>query len=334
MFDGTISQLAHVELLTPRLDESVDFMRDVMGLYESERSEKSVYLRAWGDHFHHSVVVTEAGWSGLGHAGWRAQSPEALHAAVGRLEASGRGVGWLDEAIGHGRAYRYRGPGGHAHEIFWDVERFNAPPELTSPFPARPQRFAPRGVAVRQLDHLTVTTRDIMNDVAWYRDLLGYRFMEWTVLDEPADAVVFAMMTTNEKSHDLGLLADMSDIPGRMHHLAFWVDTRDDLHRAADVLLNAGIPIEFGPGRHGMGEQEYLYFREPGGLRLEINTGGYRNYQPDWEPVRWTPSQGSNTFYRNVAMPDSMMEAFPLAAASRAPVAPGEINPWSAASVS
>jgi hypothetical protein len=44
------------------------------------------------------------------------------------------------------------------------------------------------------------------------------------------------------------------------------------------------------------------------------------------------PSQGSNTMYRNVAMPDSMMEAFPPAA----PALDGDedaANPWSAASV-
>ena len=56
--------------------------------------------------------------------------------------------------------------------------------------------------------------------------------------------------------------------------------------RAADVLMEAGTHIEFGPGRHGMGEQTYLYFREPGGVRLEVNSGGYRIYQPDWEPVK------------------------------------------------
>jgi hypothetical protein len=50
--------------------------------------------------------------------------------------------------------------------------------------------------------------------------------------------------------------------------------------------MEAGTHIEVGPGRHGMGEQTYLYFREPGGIRLEINSGGYRNYQPDWQPVK------------------------------------------------
>ena len=100
------------------------------------------------------------------------------------------------------------------------------------------------------------------------------------------------MVTNNEKSHDLGLILDQSGVPGRVHHVAFWVDSRDELLRAADILLNADIAIEFGPGRHGMGEQDYLYFREPGGDRIEINTGGYRLYVPDWETKRWIPARG------------------------------------------
>jgi catechol 2,3-dioxygenase len=329
-----ISQLAHVELLTPKPDESLRFMRDVMGLYESDRVGQSVYLRGWGDFFHHSLVLTEADQPGLGHAAWRAGGREELEAAVQRLEATGLGEGWHEGGPGHGPAYRYRGAGGHVHEIFWEVERWSAPPELKSPFPNRPQRFEPRGVAARHLDHVTLMTKDVMSDVAWYRDTLGFRFMEWTVLDEQSDLVVFAMLTNNEKGHDLGLLADRSAVPGRLHHVAFWVDTPDELSRAADVLLNAGATIEFGPGRHGMGEQEYLYFREPGGARLELNTGGYRNYQPDWEPVKWTPAQGSNTFYRNVAMPDSMLEAFPPATPAAQCDDANVVNPWAATSVS
>ncbi|MBV9678907.1 MAG: hypothetical protein JO185_21400, partial [Acidobacteriaceae bacterium] len=87
-------------------------------------------------------------------------------------------------------------------------------------------------------------------------------------------------------------------------------------------------------GRHGIGEQSYLYFREPGGLRIEVNTGGYRNYIPDWEPRNWHVSHGSNSMYRNLGMPDSMMEAFPPARGAAMPDADlepatvGGANPW------
>jgi catechol 2,3-dioxygenase len=212
-------------------------------------------------------------------------------------------------------------------ELFWEVERWQAPDGVRSAFPARPQRFAPRGVAPRQLDHVTVVTRDPYGDSEWYRDTLGYRFTEYTGLDDNPDLIVFSMVTTNEKSHDLGLVVDFSPIAGRVHHLAFWVDAVEDVLRAADVLMEAGTDIEFGPGRHGMGEQTYLYFREPGGLRLEVNSGGYRIYQPDWQPVKWLPSQGSNTMYRNLSMPDSMTEAFPPAAPA-VPLEPAVANPW------
>ncbi len=50
---------------------------------------------------------------------------------------------------------------------------------------------------------------------------------------------------------------------------------------------------------------------EPGGMRIEINAGGWRNYMPDWEAPTWTPQQGGTNIYRTHGMPDSMMESFP-----------------------
>jgi catechol 2,3-dioxygenase len=330
MSNRLIAHLAHVEVFTPKPDESLAFYKDVLGLEESGREGQSVYLRGWGEWSYHSFQMTEAEQPGLGHIGWRAGSPEELKRAVANLEGAGAAEGWLEDSVGHGPAFRYRGPGGHLHEIFWELQRYEAPPERRSSYPDRPQRYAPRGIAPRMIDHVTVMTADTLGDARWYEEQLGSKFTEWTVLDD-ADVPVFAMSTNNEKSHDLGLILDQSGVPGRLHHVAYWVDSRDELHRAADILLNAGTPVEFGPGRHGMGEQEYLYFREPGGTRLEIVTGGYRLYMPDWEPTKWTPAQGSQTFYRNLQMPDSMLEGVPHVE----PRPDGEpaVNPWAAASV-
>jgi catechol 2,3-dioxygenase len=102
-----------------------------------------------------------------------------------------------------------------------------------------------------------------------------------------------------------------------VHHIAFWVDQTQDVLRGADVLLDYGLPIEFGPGRHGMGEISYIYFREPAGARVELNSGGYRNYEPDLETVHWIPAQGSNDWYRTSVMPESMGECFPAASDRR-----------------
>jgi catechol 2,3-dioxygenase len=110
----------------------------------------------------------------------------------------------------------------------------------------------------------------------------------------------------------------MSDTRGRVNHVAFWLDQKVDVLRAADVLLDHGVRLEYGPGQHGMGEITFLYFREPGGLRIELNSGGYRNYEPDLETVKWVPAQGSNDWYRTMEFKESMFDCFPPAETVRA----------------
>jgi catechol 2,3-dioxygenase len=330
---GLLSQLGHVELFSPKPDETVRFFTDVIGLYESGRDEQSVYLRAWGDHFHHSLVVTEGPHSGVAHIGWRTAGEEQLETVVKRIEAAGLGEGWRDPVTGHGRAYRYRSPGGHLHEVFWEVERYVAPAELRSTFPPRPQRFSPVGTAARQIDHVTIATVAMNDDIAFYRDVHGARFMECTVM-EPGAEPFFSELSNNEQAHDLALIADHgSGLRGRSHHIAFWLDQPSEVIRAADVLIEAGTPIEYGPGKHGHGENTYLYVREPGGHRIELFSGGYRNYQPDWEPVEWIVGSGGIDMFRNWPAPDSMLEVFPPAEAY-AQVTADSTNPWSIVGVS
>jgi catechol 2,3-dioxygenase len=334
MLLGLISQLAHVELQSPRPDESVDFFTRVLGMTETDRDGRAVYLRAWGDPFHHSVVVSEGAYPRVAHIAWRSAGAEALETAVGRLEQAGAAEGWVDPVLGHGRAFRYRSPGGHVHELFWDVDRYVAPPEERSTFPIRSQRFYPVGAAVRQIDHVTIATPRVNEDVAFYRDVLGSRFMECTVteLDDPEP--FFVEMTNTEQAHDLGLLKDHSGLSGRSHHFAFWVDQPTEVMRAADVLLEAGVAVEYGPGKHGHGENTFLYTREPGGHRVELFSGGYRNYQPDWEPVRWVVGSGGIDMFRNWPAPESMLEVFPPAEAPTASIIEDDTNPWSIVGVS
>jgi catechol 2,3-dioxygenase len=321
-----LSQLAHVELLTPRLDEAAAFLVDQLGLDEVDRDDTSVYLRCWGDRFHHSIQLTEAPEPALGRLGWRADGADGLEEAVARLTAAGVGEGWVTGAKGLGPAFRFRGPGGHLQEVFWEVDRAEVPVDRRSTLPSRPRVRPQHGCAVRHLDHVSVAVPgDPYAAAEWYRDTLGFRFMEYTVFDE-SDECFFAMISTNERAHDFGLLRDTSGLSGRIHHVAFWLDEPAQVYQSAETLLEAREAVEFGPGRHGMGEEVYLYVRDPGGMRYEFLSGGRRNYEPDWAPVRWTPAQGSIDFYRNTVPPESLIDSFP-------PAANGVTNPWAARSV-
>jgi catechol 2,3-dioxygenase len=292
-----ISQLAHVEFLSARPAETVEFLIGILGMTETDRDGASVYLRGWGDWFKNTLIVTEGPETALGHIAWRTTGPDELDKAVRRLEAAGVAEGWVEDSVGHGPAHRFRSPGGgQLSEVLWEVERYGAPPELRSSMPNRPQRFAPHGVGVRQLDHTTCGAPSPIAVAEWYRDTLGFRFTEYV---KDGDREIMAMVTNNEKSHELGIVPDHSGIQGRTHHFAYWVDDPGDIWRAADILLESGCPIEYGPTRHGMGENACLYFREPGGMRIELFSGGYRNYLPDWEPVAWTADGGGLNMFRN-----------------------------------
>ncbi|HKP05679.1 MAG TPA: VOC family protein [Microbacterium sp.] len=306
-----LSHLSFVEITAPDVEASVDFYKTHVGLTEVARENGRVYLRCWGDYYAYSVVVVPGDEPSLVTMGWRASSAEDLQAAVERVEAAGVEVEWFD-GFKIGRAARFTGPWGHSMTLHWDVERHQAPGHTASIYPDRPEKRSKIAGAPRQLDHVTVAASDVDGFAQWYRDVLGFRIMARTVLDE-APISVFSVLTTNEKSHDLGVVLDGSTRPGRVGHYAFWVDTHEELLIAADTLLENDIPIEYGPSIHGIGEQTFLYYREPSSLRIELNTGGYRNYVPDWEPNTWKPSLGSNNFYRNSAMPMSMIESFPPA---------------------
>lgn len=305
-----ISQLAHVELITSDLDASTAFFTDLLGLEVTERVGGSVYLRTWGEYHHHCVVLTHGDGPALGHISWRAQGPAELDILVERIEATGRGLGWIPAGVGHGPAYRFTGPNGQIQEVFWETVLYDAPDHLASPFPARPQRYTAKGAAARYLDHVNFPAEDPLQDAEWYGRTMGINLKEWTELRE-APVTIFATLGT-EGAFELALLRDTSGIGGRFHHLALWVDQWNDVIRAAELLRDNGVTIEWGPGRHGHGESMSVYVREPGGMRIEIVSGGIKNPLPDWEPQKWNPEDGAGDFYLSNPLPEAFLEVIPV----------------------
>ena len=61
-----LAHLGHMEMLTPKPDESLKFFVDVMGMTESGRRGDSVYLRGWDDYEHHTLKLTASKTAGMG----------------------------------------------------------------------------------------------------------------------------------------------------------------------------------------------------------------------------------------------------------------------------
>ena len=86
------------------------------------------------------------------------------------------------------------------------------------------------------------------------------------------------------KSYDLVYTEDWTGSRGRLHHLAFATDTREDILRGADICLDHGVFIETGPHKHAIQQTFFLYVYEPGGNRIELcNPVARLIFAPDWE---------------------------------------------------
>lgn len=285
-----LAHIGHAELLTPRPEESLRFFVEVLGMEQEASEGQSVYLRGFGDYQRYSLKLTESAEAGLGHMAFRAWSPEALERRATAVEASGLGVGWIDGDLGHGPAYRFTDPDGHAMELYYETEKYRAPEDLRPALKNQPQRYVGRGAAVKRLDHVNLLAEDVLPNRRFAEEVLGMRLYERIELDDGTESGAWLSLTI--AAHELIYVADAYGARGRLHHLAFWVDTREEVLRAADLFLDSDdVEIEFAPSKHAIAQGFFLYGLEPGGNRIEVTTGGYLMYDPDPEPVVWTEAE-------------------------------------------
>ncbi|KZB59870.1 catechol 2,3-dioxygenase [Thalassospira sp. MCCC 1A02491] len=284
-----VAHLGHVELLTNKFKESLDFFVNVYGLTESGRDENSVYLRAWDDYEFHSLKLTKSDTTGVGHIGYRASSEAALMRRVKVIEEMGCGIGWVDGDMGHGRAYRFTDPDGHVFELYYDTVKYQAPESEKPALKNIAQRYHGRGVAVRRIDHLNLLATNVEAIRDFMQKALGSRVTEQIMLD--SGVLAGCWFTVNNKTYDIAYTKDATGTPGRFHHVTYALDQREDVLRAADIFLENDVFIETGPHKHAVQGTFFLYVYEPAGNRVEVcNAGARLILQPDWETVTWTES--------------------------------------------
>lgn len=284
-----IAKLGHVALTTPDFDKSLWFWRDLIGLEEVERVDGTVYLRAWGDFEHHTLSLTPDTGATVDHVAWRTRRPEDVDAFAERIKAQGRNIQWVDKDAerGQGRAFRFHSQPGQVFEIYYDMEKPKAPPEKRSRLLNSPYRLEGRGVAPRRIDHVNIHGVRGDESAKWLEDTFGFKVREYVVNGE--GRLTSAWMSVTALVHDIAVSDSPSGEPGLFNHLAYWVDNWQDVFRAADLVMEHKIPF-FGPGRHGISQACFLYLLDPGsGHRLEIFSGSYLIFDPDWEPIKWTP---------------------------------------------
>ena len=284
LFD--IAQLGHLEIYSPKLEESVKFFHEILGMTVVHEDGKSVYMRAYEDIYHNTLKITAHDDAGVAHIGFRTTSENALHRRIEELERDGHSGKWNEGDIGHGPGYEFKIPGGHNIEIYWETDYYEAPEDQKTPLLNRPQKKPNIGVPVRRLDHVNILAKGTRKNSVFLDDYLGFNVRERVIADDNND--IAAWLSVTNLAHDIAIMEDPSEEEGRLHHICYWYGYQQNLTDVADLLLERGYELETGPLKHGVSQAACLYVFEPGGNRVELfGDAGYLIFDPEWKTVEW-----------------------------------------------
>jgi catechol-2,3-dioxygenase len=123
---------------------------------------------------------------------------------------------------------------------------------------------------ISRLNHAVLYVRDARRSAVFYTEVLGMA-VRHSVGDGRA---IFLRSPGSDNDHDLGLFSVGdgvgSSLAGRetvgLYHLAWQVDTLDELDRLRTALTERGALV--GASDHGVSKS--LYARDPDGLELEV----------------------------------------------------------------
>lgn len=123
-------------------------------------------------------------------------------------------------------------------------------------------------IAVRRLNHAVLFVSDLARAVEFYEQIFGMV----VIAEEPRANAAFLRASGSDNHHDLGLFGlgrQASRPPGGhvgLYHLAWQVDTIDELVEARQVLIASGAFS----GESSHGATKSLYGADPDGNEFEV----------------------------------------------------------------
>jgi catechol 2,3-dioxygenase-like lactoylglutathione lyase family enzyme len=204
--------------------------------------------------------------TGLDHFALEVRDAETLSEAQRCLEEAGAEVAAVDldreHAVAAGICFTL--PSGHVVELV-----LPAAPEVYRSVPLVPGRHH-RGIGPVELEHVTMTCGDVERTATFLIEALGLRLTE-SVQPRPGEWFN-AFLRARDRHHDLAFFpSEEGDVPG-LNHVCFAVPSVDRIVQVCDLLVERGIFLDSSLGRHLAGNNVFVYFKDPAGHRIEVNT--------------------------------------------------------------
>jgi catechol 2,3-dioxygenase len=305
----------HVAIRVLEMEPALKHYRDVLGLIEMARDKenKRVFLKAWDEHDHHSVVLREADEAGMDYMGWKVDSPATLKRLAGDIEKSGlcTNFSWIKagEHPETGERFRFTIPTGHVMEIFAEKKivgnNCGTDGENLNP---NPWPDGLHGIAPSRFDHCLLYGDDLDGTVKLFTQVLGFGVAEQIMTAADKKFMIGAFLSCSNKAHDVAFIRQ--PVKGKFHHASFELGSWEKVLRAADILSRTKTSIDIGPTRHGITRGETVYFFDPSGNRNEVFAGGYI-YYPDKPAITWyDETLGPGIFYHDRQLNEAFLSVF------------------------
>lgn len=270
-----ITRISHVVLTSADLEATRQFYCDVLGFVASDLDSSALYLRGLEENCHHSLVFRKSdGEASCQAVGFRVSCEDDLDSARKYLDHCEIASSWHDLPY-QGRTLRFADRAGSLIEI---CATMDTAPRLMQAF----NLF--HGGSPQRLDHVQIAAHDVQAACDFY-SALGFRLAEYTAKDG-TEELWGVWLQRKGNPHDVVFSNGRGP---RLHHFAFTVPEMRDLIHACDVAASMGCAgrVERGPGRHGIGNALFVYFRDPDGHRIELFNTHYQTIDPGDVPLRW-----------------------------------------------
>lgn len=276
---GTLRQTAtsHIGFTVPDVDAASFFYQRVLGMVEQERLDGGTVRLGWG--LGHHVLDLSPGEPGLAHYGFEVRDEGGIDGIRTRLSAAGipfepLDPAFIDEGYGNVDGIAVQDPDGTTVHFHSAVQRSG---ENAADTGRRPIKF----------QHTTLSSSDAPRVVDFFVNTIGFK-----VTDKLNDHS-FYWLRSDLDHHTLAIIE--SGFPGNIDHYSYDLAAWADFKEWCDRLTELGVDVQWGPGRHGPGNNLFVFFDDPAGNHVELSAE-MEKFHDDIAVIRhreWTPTPKS-----------------------------------------
>ena len=278
----SIRSLGYLRLEATDVSAWREYGLKVLGMVEGSGStEGALYLRM--DEFPARLVIVPGDHDRLIQSGWETANAAGLQEIRNALDVEGTpykeatanelGDSRVDEMI------VFDDRSGNTLEVFHGAALEHR--RVVSP-------YGHTFVTEHQgLGHVVLTTRDDMESLHFYRDVLGFMLRDSMRLppqlvgreagDPPAWLRFFGV---NPRHHSLAFMPGQT--PSGIVHLMMEVENSDDVGLCLDRAIRRKVPMSATLGRHVNDKMLSFYMKTPGGFDVEFGCEGLEVTDDSW----------------------------------------------------